>query len=73
MILGLVTIVALLVIRLPAPSALPDLPANLTLPEGASPAAVTFARDWLVVVTQGGDILLYDRASGRLIRQVRAE
>jgi hypothetical protein len=65
MIAGLVTIVALLVIRLgAAPLPLPALPEHVALPEGARPAAVTFARDWLVVVTEAGEILLYDRAAG---------
>lgn len=65
MIVGLVTIVALLVIRLGAvPAPLPALPENLTLPEGAQPEAVTIARNWVVVVTERGEILLYDRAAG---------
>ncbi|WP_209427562.1 DUF6476 family protein [Pararhodobacter sp. SW119] len=65
MIAGLVTIVTLLVIRLGSPPApLPTLPANIALPEGARAAAVTLARDWVVVVTEAGEILLYDRAAG---------
>lgn len=73
MILGLVTITGLLVIRLSAPApALPDLPAYVTLPDGSRAAAVTFARDWLVVVTEGGEILLYDRAGGAPVRRVPA-
>ena len=67
MIAGFLTIVALLVIRLgtaPAPAPLPALPANLALPQGARPAAVTLARDWVVVVTEAGEILLFDRAAG---------
>jgi len=59
MIVGLVTIVALLVTRLGVPAPLPVLPESLVLPEGASVAAVTFARDWLVVVTGEGNVLLY--------------
>ena len=65
MIAGVVAIVGLLVIRLGAPPpALPALPETVVLPAGAQPAAVTFARDWLVVVTEAGEILLYDRAGG---------
>jgi hypothetical protein len=65
MILGLLTIVGLLVIRLGgAPAPLPALPENVTLPAEAQIAAVTLARDWLVVVTEAGEILLYDRAAG---------
>lgn len=58
--LGMIAIVALLWLRLGQP-ALPDLPAGIVLPEGARAQAVTFARDWIVVVTGEGEILLYDR------------
>lgn len=58
--LGMIAIVALLWLRLSQP-VLPDLPAGIVLPAGARPAAVTFARDWIVVVTDAGEVLLYDR------------
>jgi hypothetical protein len=64
MILGLLAIVWLLVTRLGSPPPLPALPPAVELPAGARPAAVTFARDWLVVVTEGGEILLYPAAGG---------
>ncbi len=64
MIVGLVAITALLVTRLAAPAPLPELPANLVLPQGSRPAAITFARDWLVVVTEAGEILLYRPEGG---------
>ncbi|WP_342748792.1 DUF6476 family protein [Pararhodobacter marinus] len=64
MILGLLTIVGLLVTRLGGPAPLPALPDSVILPEGAAPAAVTFARDWLVVVTEDGEILLYRPEGG---------
>lgn len=72
--LGMVAVVALLWLRLgqPAQPGLPELPDSVQLPEGASPAAVTFARDWLVVVTEAGDILLYDR-SGALRDRAMAD
>lgn len=59
--LGIVAVAAILWVRLSQPP-LPDLPAGLALPEGTSAAAVTFARDWTVVVTNAGEVLLYDRA-----------
>lgn len=61
MALGMVAIVAILWIRLGEPT-LPDLPDSITLPAGAAADAVTFARDWIVVVTDAGEVLLYDRA-----------
>ncbi|MRX51421.1 hypothetical protein GI374_13405 [Paracoccus sp. S-4012] len=67
--LGMVAIVALLWLRLPPVAEVPQLPEAIALPEGARPAAVTFARDWTVVVTETGEVLLYDRG-GALRQQV---
>ncbi|WP_255330668.1 DUF6476 family protein [Paracoccus albicereus] len=61
---GMIALVALMWVRLGQPS-LPQLPDTIILPEGASADAVTFARDWIVVVTDAGEVLLYDR-EGRL-------
>lgn len=58
---GIAAIVAILWLRLSQPP-LPELPGTVALPAGARAAAVTFARDWIVVVTDAGEILLYDRA-----------
>lgn len=46
-----------------------DWPEALDLPEGARPAAVTRAEGFTVVVTERGEILLYD-ASGALTRRI---
>lgn len=63
MIAGVVTIVALLVIRLrPAPVALPE---TIRLPEGVTAEAVTLGEGWLAVVA-GDEILVYDRTTGLL-------
>ena len=59
--LGMIAIVALLWMRLGQP-VLPELPENIALPDGAQAEAVTFARDWIVVVTDAGEVLLYDHA-----------
>ncbi|MTD98775.1 hypothetical protein GIY56_00560 [Paracoccus sp. YIM 132242] len=67
--LGMIAIVALLWLRLGQP-VLPDLPEAITLPDGARPEAVTFARDWIVVVTDAGEVLLFDR-SGALRDRVQ--
>ena len=71
MIAGVLTIVALLVIRLQAPPARLDLPEEITLPEGVRAAAFTQGRDWYAVVTEGEEILIFDRASGSLRQRVR--
>lgn len=66
--LGMVAVVAMLWIRLGQP-AMPSLPDTITLPPGAEVAAVTFARDWIIVVTQAGEVLIFDHAgrpSGQL-------
>ncbi len=67
--LGVLVIAALLWLRLSV-APLPELPPQIALPQGAAPAAVTFARDWLVVVTETGEVLLYDR-QGRLRQRVQ--
>lgn len=67
--LGMIAVVVLLWLRLGQP-VLPVLPDTITLPTGARPAAVTFARDWIVVVTDAGEVLLYDR-SGALRDRVQ--
>ena len=59
--LGMVALVALLWLRLGQPM-LPDLPDAITLPDNAQAQAVTFARDWIVIVTDAGEVLMYDRS-----------
>lgn len=75
MIAGLITIVALLVIRLPAQGRaqapeLPALPAAITLPEGVAALSVSFAEGRVVVLGQGGEVLLYS-PEGALLGQTR--
>lgn len=65
---GVIAITALLWIRL-SEAPLPELPDQIALPPGATPAALTFARDWIVVVTEGGEVLLYDK-QGKLRQTV---
>ncbi|MEM7521570.1 MAG: DUF6476 family protein [Pseudomonadota bacterium] len=61
MILGVLAIIALLVMRLqqPAPLALPE---SLTLPDGTTATAFTQSDDWIAIVTEDNQILIYDRA-----------
>ena len=69
MILGVITVVGLLVIRMPQFNAAPVLPASLTLPDGATAAAVTMGTGWIAVVTTDDHILIYD-SFGQMIRDI---
>lgn len=70
MIGGVLTIVALLVIRLQAPPAMLHLPEAITLPDGARAVAFTQGAGWYAVVTEGNEILIFDRDSGSLRQRV---
>jgi hypothetical protein len=51
LILGVITIVALLVIRLSSIGAAPEVPAGVALPAGETAEAVTMGKGWIAVVT----------------------
>ena len=68
MIGGVITIVSLLVTRMPDGSSV-GVPEGVVLPEGEVAAAVTVAREMLLVVTESQRLLVFDRA-GRMIREV---
>lgn len=71
MILGLITIIALIVIRFPAAMApSPVLPAAITLPEGLRAEAVTLGRGWIAVVTDTQEILVLDSTSGAIRQRI---
>ena len=70
MILGLITVIGLLVIRLQAiPASAPVLPDEVALPEGVTAEAITFGRGWYAVVTGDGRILVYDAESHALLSE----
>jgi len=75
MIVGVVVIIGLLVMRInskPAPvPAGPDLPASITLPEGAHATAFTMGKGWYAVVTDRDEILIYDADSGELRQTIQ--
>lgn len=56
---GVLTVVYLLVTRMPIPLGRPTLPPALHLPAGANPAAVTMGTGWVAVVTTDNRILLF--------------
>ena len=70
MIAGLITVVGVVVTRFPKPPSLPQLPAEVTLPDGAVPRAVTFGPDWYAVVTGAEEILVFGRADGALWQRI---
>ncbi len=77
MIVGVVVIIGLLVMRFngkPAPvSTGPELPASITLPQGAQATAFTMGKGWYAVVTDGDTILIFDADSGELRQTIRIE
>lgn len=68
MVIGLAAIIVILWTRLGA-APLPELPDSVSLPNGATAAAVTFAGDRLIVVTDGDEVLVYDSA-GKLSQRI---
>ena len=68
MVLGLAAIVVILWVRL-GTAELPQLPDDVTLPDGATAKAVTFASDRLIVLTESDQVLVYD-GKGALLQSV---
>ncbi|MFY1706202.1 DUF6476 family protein [Tritonibacter scottomollicae] len=61
---GVLVVIALLVIRLSDEPDRPQLPAEISLPEGTTARAVTFGSGWIAVVTTDDQILILDATSG---------
>lgn len=61
MIIGVITVVGLLVTRMPKGLAPIDVPERLVLPQGVRATAVTMGPDWIAVVTDDARILIYGR------------
>ncbi len=68
MIVGLVIIVTLFVIRYRQSTNAVSFPASITLPDGAKALAFTQTKDWLAVVTDANEILIFDR-TGKILKQ----
>lgn len=70
MIVGLVVLISLVVIRLgdsPEPPAWQ--PAQITLPQGGAPVAVTYGPGWYLVVTADDRILVFDQSTSELMQE----
>ena len=56
LILGFLTVVAVIVIRFASPATPPpEIPENIALPSGETAQAVTLGRNWVAVVSEGAD------------------
>ncbi len=74
MIGGVITVVGLLVTRMPgAEGAALPLPETIRLPDGVRAVAVTAGPGWYAVVTEANRILIFDRASGALRQEVAVD
>ena len=72
MIVGVITVVGLLVTRMPNVNAMaPALPEQLQMPAGAKATAVTMGAGWIGVVTTDNRILIYSRESGALMQDIK--
>lgn len=59
MIVGVITVVGLLVTRMPDATSAPVLPDRITLPDGTTAEAVTVGKGWFAVVTTNQSLLIY--------------
>ena len=66
MIAGVIILVAVVVIRLPAAPAPLTLPEGLKLPAGETVNAITQGQGWIAIVTGSGKILVFDGKTGAL-------
>ncbi|MEO0917336.1 MAG: DUF6476 family protein [Pseudomonadota bacterium] len=69
MIAGVVTIVALLVIRF-SDARTVTFPDEITLPDGVVATAFTQGQTWYAVVTEDDEILIYSRLTGALSQRI---
>lgn len=71
MIIGVITVVAVLVTRMPgAMRTNLSLPDQINLPDGKSAQAFTQGVSWYAVVTDDDDILIYSRKTGAMVQQI---
>ncbi|MCR8725310.1 DUF6476 family protein [Frigidibacter sp. ROC022] len=73
MIVGIVVIIGLMIWRLnqgpgPTPRLLPE---SIALPEGVKARAVTLGEGFVLVLTEGDEVLVYDAESGKLRQRAR--
>lgn len=71
MIIGLLTIVALFVIRFSSDRVSITIPDEISLPDGARATAFTRGSDWYAVVTDQDEILIFDGNSSELRQRIK--
>ncbi|PHQ97611.1 MAG: hypothetical protein COB40_03840 [Marinosulfonomonas sp.] len=71
MIIGLLTIVALFVIRFSSDRVSITIPDEIPLPDGARATAFTRGSNWYAVVTDSDEILIFDGATNELRQTVK--
>ena len=71
MICGVLVVIGLLVTRLNRD--MPQIPAQITLPDGAKARAFTQGDGWYAVVTDQDTILIFDQLTGKLRQTVILE
>jgi hypothetical protein len=69
MIAGFIVLIGFLVTRFPSGEGVP-LPEEITLPDGTAAQAFTATVEWYAVVTEAGEILIYNRADGALRQRI---
>ena len=67
MILGILTIAALLAFKLRSENI--NFPQTLTLPDGTKPIAFTQTKDWYSIISETNEILIY-KNDGTLIKSI---
>ena len=70
MILGILTIAALLAFKLRSENI--NFPQTLTLPDGAKPIAFTQTKDWYSIISETNEILIY-KNDGTLIKSITVQ
>ena len=73
MIVGVITIVVLLVIRLNQPARMVPVPAQIAMPEGSQVVAVTQTAMNVLVVTEDNSLLIFDASGTELLRAIQLD
>ena len=71
MIIGVIVLIAVVVIRLQAPSL--TFPEMIDLPTGVSATAYTQGQGWYAVVTEDNTILIFDATTGDISQTITIE